>query len=84
MNDVNYIVICKTGRSERRPEDERYVLATREIFRSKAEAYEYAKGVAKSRQPIVVSGRFNQLRWNGLTPEQIERMKEATLKFYSE
>jgi len=40
----------------------RYTLATRTIFKTVEEAEEYAAGISPSREPMVIPGRFNQLR----------------------
>lgn len=55
----NYIVICLD-------QDDagflRYHLATRRIFLTWDEAERYRKTVAETRNPLVVTGRFLQLR----------------------
>jgi len=40
----------------------RYTLATRTIFKTVKEAEDYASGISTSREPMVIPGRFNQLR----------------------
>jgi hypothetical protein len=52
--DDLYIVVCT--------DDGRYVLATRQVFQTRMVAEAYAAGVAASRMPVVVAGRFHQLR----------------------
>ena len=39
-----------------------YVLATRQVFRSRLVAEAYANGVAPGREPLVIAGRWHQLR----------------------
>jgi hypothetical protein len=58
----SFIVICR-GDSEygERPGD--YELATRQVFQTAAGARVYADGIAPSREPIVVPGRWHQLRF---------------------
>ena len=58
---MNYLVICRAdvifdGTSGP------YVLATRQVFPTREQAAEYAATIAHSREPIVVEGRFHQLR----------------------
>jgi len=58
----SYIVICRADRkSDGTPGD--YELATRTVFNSHSEAVDYLGGISSSRDPIVVSGRFEQLRF---------------------
>ena len=61
-----YIVIC---RADRTPEGApgRYELATRTTFLASDAANGYADGISPSREPIVVSGRFAELRMPELT-----------------
>jgi hypothetical protein len=58
----SYVVICRLGKTERNPDDTAYTLATRQTFGTKAQARAYAKTVAKCRRPIVVCGRWGELR----------------------
>jgi hypothetical protein len=39
-----------------------YSLATREVFTCRKAADAYADGVSRSREPLVVVGRFSELR----------------------
>lgn len=55
-----FVVICRADTVE--GERGAYVLATRQVFRSRLVAEAYANGVAESREPIVVAGRWHQLR----------------------
>lgn len=62
-----YIVVCREalpgvymGSKQRRRFY--YELATRQTFSTGAEALTYARTVSASRKPIVVTGRFFQLR----------------------
>jgi hypothetical protein len=67
-----YVVVCRNDRlSARKPGP--YVLATRKVFTVEADAKAYAKTVAKSRQPLVIGGRFHQLRFPSPadTPETV-------------
>ena len=52
-----YIVVCT--------DDGHYVLATRQTFDELAEAVAYANTVADSRKPLVIEGRWDQLRGPG-------------------
>lgn len=60
IGDV-YIVVC---RDDRDPDGTPggYCLATRATFESAAEAERYAATVSPSREPLVIAGRFHQLR----------------------
>ena len=56
-----YIVICRDYDPDvrgRKP----YVLVTRQVFATREAATRYRATVAKSRKPIVVAGRWGQLR----------------------
>ena len=57
-----YIVICMGDREEGFPRSA-YELATRTVFASKEAAVEYAGSIAISREPIIVQGRFHDLRF---------------------
>jgi hypothetical protein len=57
----SYIVICRDDGTEDCPGA--YVLATRRVFADLATAEHYASGVAAGRTPIVVAGRWHQLRF---------------------
>lgn len=55
---MNYwIVICLDAGE--------YVLATRQLFANRADADDYANTCSQSRWPLVVEGRFAQLRLPG-------------------
>lgn len=56
-----YIVICRDD-SEYNGPPGAYVLATRQVFETAFAAETYARGVARSREAIVVGGRWGQLR----------------------
>jgi hypothetical protein len=60
-SDEAYIVIAREDRTPLGTPG-RYTLATRAIFKTAEEADEYAAGISPSREPMVVPGRFNQLR----------------------
>lgn len=59
--DDLFIVICRGDRRGRRKAP--YVLATRRTFATRDEGDKYAATVSPSRDPLVVSGRFHQLRF---------------------
>ena len=52
-----FVVICKA--------EGQYLLATRRVFETREEAEAYARTVSESRDPIVVEGRWGQLRFFG-------------------
>lgn len=54
-----YIVICKDTDTDGVA---RYHLATRRVFTDRSEAEKYAAECSLSRDPIVVEGRFGELR----------------------
>ena len=63
--DFKFIVIC---REDKDPYDGeagkgRYTLATRQVFLSEKDADEFAKGINSSREPLVIPGRFHELRF---------------------
>lgn len=62
MAGGTYVVICRLGKREREPGETAYTLATREVFPTREKASTYARTVAKSRRPVVVSGRWAELR----------------------
>lgn len=66
MNDDQFIVICRDAERVREHWEFPYTLATRRVFSTKDEAEAYATTVNASRVPLVVSGRFNQLRFNDI------------------
>lgn len=57
-----FIVIA---REDREPDGTqgRYTLATRQVFHIEEEATKYAEGISSSREPLVIPGRFDQLRF---------------------
>lgn len=57
---MQFIVICREDSYDGGPGD--FTLATRTLFPTKEEAEKYASGIHESRQPLVVGGRFNELR----------------------
>jgi hypothetical protein len=59
----SFIVICRADKIGRRKGP--YVLATRRVFAERAEAALYAATVNSSRQPLVVAGRWHELRIGG-------------------
>lgn len=69
----NYVVACldidDTGM--------RYVLATRRVFATAAEAHAYAATVNASRMPIVIGGRWHQLRFPVGTTRTLDGVVEA-------
>jgi len=61
MTVMSFIVIAREDRKDDgEPGD--YSLATRGVFQRRSEAEAYAKGISESRAPIVVEGRFQDLR----------------------
>jgi hypothetical protein len=54
--DDSFIVICLD-------DDGAYVLATRQVFRTRLVADAYAAGISSRRQPYVIAGRWDQLRF---------------------
>lgn len=57
-----YVVII---RDDRRSEDDPpgdYILATRQVFPDRKSAEAWAQGIARGREPLVVEGRWHQLR----------------------
>ena len=56
-----FIVVC---RADKTPDGERgkFELATCTLFRTRVDAEDYAVGVSPSRVPLVVNGRFLDLR----------------------
>ena len=55
-----YIIICRDDGTADQPGP--YILATRRVFTSRADAEDYARAFAHSREPLVVGGRWGQLR----------------------
>ena len=45
-----------------------YCLATRQVFTSKGAAETYAATIGESRKPLVIGGRWSQLRFPGILP----------------
>jgi hypothetical protein len=67
----SFIVICRddvqqgpNGTIQPGP----YMLATRQVFGSAAAAEDYAQGIARGRKPIVVEGRWAELRLTASCP----------------
>lgn len=60
---ATYIVVCRGDRDTEDSPPAPYELATRTVFVSREKAEEYAAGVARSRDPIVVMGRWKGLRF---------------------
>ena len=67
MNE-SYIVVCRADRIGADPakgligRPGGYVLATRQVFATWPEAEKYRKTINYKRTPMVVNGRFSQLR----------------------
>lgn len=59
-----YIVVCRDDRISPRKAGP-YVLATRQTFPTRAAAEAYRQTCARSRRPLVIAGRFHQLRIGG-------------------
>jgi len=59
--DDLFVVICRADRDIGGNPGE-YVLTTRRVFNTREDAQRYADGCAPSRDAIVVSGRWHQLR----------------------
>jgi hypothetical protein len=57
----SYIVICRDDACDGNPGP--FVLATRTVFECKTAAELYCKTIAECRQPQVVEGRFDSLRF---------------------
>lgn len=68
---LEYVVIC---REDRKPDGTkgRYVLGTRTVFTNEEQAECYAKTIHGSREPIVVPGRWEDLRFG--PPTNIDPM----------
>jgi len=64
LPDEVYVVIA---REDRQPDGSqgRYTLATRAFFKTEEKAKDYAVGISSSREPLVIPGRFNQMRKSG-------------------
>ncbi len=60
LPDETFLVICRADKIGRLKGP--YVLATRQTFASRQTAAKYAATVNRSRQAIVVAGRWFQLR----------------------
>ena len=58
---ITYAVICRDDTTEDGNDGE-YTLATRTLFTDRNVAEAYANGINPSRDPIVVSGRWTELR----------------------
>jgi hypothetical protein len=66
---VNFIVVCRDDRTAH-GDAGGYVLATRQVFADYASAAAYARTVNSSRDPLVIEGRFHELR----IPSEIARV----------
>ncbi len=58
---ASFVVVCTE-------DGHGYVLATRQTFHSREDAERYAKTCSDSRRPLVVEGRWAQLRGPGAAP----------------
>lgn len=58
----HFIVVCRNDRNADGTTGP-YGLATRRVFTSEAAAKDYAAGVSPSREPLVVQGSFDTLRF---------------------
>lgn len=56
-----YVVICRDDTIDGQPGA--YILATRRVFADLATAEHYASTIATGREPVVVVGRWHQLRF---------------------
>jgi hypothetical protein len=61
---MGHLVVCREDRQEDGSPG-RYSLATRRVFDLESEAIEYSQGINASREPLVIEGNFNQLRFSG-------------------
>ena len=61
---TTFVVLCRADKVSRK--NGPYVLATRRVFRTWVDAEGYAAGIADARKPLVVEGRWQELRF----PEQ--------------
>ena len=57
-----FLVVCREDRKEN-GEKGAYTLATRTVFVTQGAAEEYLDGISTSRDPFVVSGDFDGLRF---------------------
>jgi hypothetical protein len=64
LSDDQYIVVCLDSDGDNHTS---YVLATRQVFMSPIAAARYAQTVASSRNPLVIAGRFTELRFASST-----------------
>jgi hypothetical protein len=62
-----FVVICRDD-ADRDGNPGPYILATRQVFGSAAAAENEAAGIARGREPIVVEGRWAELRLNAHCP----------------
>lgn len=73
MIEGTYIVVCT--------DEGQYVLATRQTFGTREAAQEYAATCSESRRPLVVEGRWHQLRGPGaprpMTPAEAAAWENA-------
>jgi len=62
--DHQFIVICRADRNPWMPDvPGRYELATREVFTNEYRAELYWQGISSSREPMIVRGDFEHLRF---------------------
>jgi hypothetical protein len=61
LPEESYVVIAREDRQADGTQG-RYTLATRAVFKTEQEAKDYADGISSSREPMVIPGRFGQLR----------------------
>lgn len=57
-----FIVICRADRQEDGTKGD-YELATRRVFESQIAANKFAAGISSSREPLVILGEFDNLRF---------------------
>ena len=65
--DLTFIVVCTDMGT--------WYLATRRVFATRDEADIYARSVNESRSPLVVAGRFGQLRVPGYVNVKLDSYK---------
>jgi hypothetical protein len=61
---VKFIVVCRGDKEREEDPPAPYELATRTVFEVYERAVNYANGIARDREAIVVEGRFDQLRFD--------------------
>jgi hypothetical protein len=70
VEQERYVVIVKDTDVGIDGERTHYVLATRQVFGTEAEAETYAHTCATSRDPLVVAGRWFSLRHASVLPKE--------------